>query len=555
MMESTLLVRVSSLSMMMMMRCRYHHGFLMNRSAGAALAWNPSTMTSWTSSQRIQQQSTLASGPLAMKKTATTTTTTTATKTTTTKKKKMTKAQKLAGGMHRDWLKKQKRKRGLHIAAQWKRILSKCDYWWSSANLPTDDFLKSTLRKHDGWCPICTLLTFRSFQQWVTSPRTIVDALTSSAAEAKWRVQERPDIDSGKPQWFVRRTNVTVATIDQWEQEREQQENENETTTAASRAAKKRRQLIKSLPAYSLPKDSKIILVQEPSQLASLCDKLYEAMQLDQQHSNKNMMTALDVEYATLEMDIRQTLPAMMQLAVPTRTNNSSSSSSSSSCMIIGLIWLHKFPLFGQTIMNPNIVPNPDHCMSLLNNTKRTTSITNSTQQGNDIMDNIITDPHFHAYDPLRQLLMDSSVTKVGLAIHQDVSNLLKWWGIQSKDQAYFVTNVMDLTEDDYYPNNTELLAGGMGTQDGPSLQDLCATILKKQLVKDKTMTNNKAGRKKRRKSKIMKKKIEKLSHWRAKKLTQAMTEYAAQDVAAVVDIYQTLQQQQQQQNNMNRNH
>ena len=74
------------------------------------------------------------------------------------------------------------RHKGLHLAAQWKRVLSATDYWFSEANLLTDEFLRTTLWKHHGWIPVSVLLTFPKFHYW-TSEQLLVDAFSSSAAK------------------------------------------------------------------------------------------------------------------------------------------------------------------------------------------------------------------------------------------------------------------------------------------------------------------------------------------------------------------------------------
>ena len=541
---------------MIMMGCRYQCGLMMIRRSAArvAVSNNIGSHSIVSTKLLLSWQSTVATTkPSRTKKKTKSKGTTTKTTKEEKNKKTKTKNHQQDGERNRDWLKSQHRKKRLHPAAQWKRILSHCDYWWSATNLSTDDFLKTTLRQNDGWCPVPTLLTFRSFQHWITSPLTIVDALTSSGATSKWRVQERSD-SNGKLQWYVRRTTVTAATLDQLDREQEQSDlqaqNQEEEEEETSVHGSKRRQL-RSLPLYTLSKDTEIIVVKKPSDLASLCDKLQKAMQLEP----NSKMLALDVEYATLELDIRRSLPAMLQLATPKLAALSSSSAAASAAAasaaaaskIIGLIWLHKFPHFGQTILNPNIVPNPDHFLqSSYTNTLSATS-TNSRGGNNNIMTSV-TDQHFHEYEPLRQLLADSSIAKVGLGIHQDVTNLLRWWRIPSKDQTYFVTHLVDLKEESF----------GHVDDSHNSLQDICGTILKQQLLKDKTFTiqidtkGNKKKMKKKKKSQRTKKKIVNVSHWRAKNLTEAMKVYSAQDVAAVVDIYNKLKLQQQLDTNKN---
>jgi len=72
---------------------------------------------------------------------------------------------------------KLKRKKSLHPAAKWKRILSACDFWFSRNNLSTDIFLRATLQQHNGYIPISTLLTFPKFHDGrpTTGQRLYVD--------------------------------------------------------------------------------------------------------------------------------------------------------------------------------------------------------------------------------------------------------------------------------------------------------------------------------------------------------------------------------------------
>jgi La domain/3'-5' exonuclease len=72
-------------------------------------------------------------------------------------------------------------KRNLHPASKWKRILSACDFWFSRGNLLTDEFMRETLKRHHGWIPIKTLLTFPKFHHW-TDAQLLVDAFNSTAA-------------------------------------------------------------------------------------------------------------------------------------------------------------------------------------------------------------------------------------------------------------------------------------------------------------------------------------------------------------------------------------
>ena len=74
------------------------------------------------------------------------------------KKRRKVESSRQTSDNHRNLEKK--RFQGLHPAAQWKRILGTCDYWWSPTNLRHDDFLTKGLRQHEGWFPVPSLLTF-----------------------------------------------------------------------------------------------------------------------------------------------------------------------------------------------------------------------------------------------------------------------------------------------------------------------------------------------------------------------------------------------------------
>jgi len=85
------------------------------------------------------------------------------------------------------------RQKNLHPAAKWKRILSACNFWFSRGNLYSDAFLRDTLKQHNGWMPIATLLTFPKFHHW-TDAQLLVDALTSTAAQQKYVLTYDPAV-------------------------------------------------------------------------------------------------------------------------------------------------------------------------------------------------------------------------------------------------------------------------------------------------------------------------------------------------------------------------
>ena len=115
----------------------------------------------------------------------------------------------------------------------------------------------------------------------------------------------------------------------------------------------------KHLPKYTSQR--KVHVIKNPAQLRAFCIKLKKSLErysTSSANSNNNTnatttkTTAIgfDVEYCTLEMDIRNTLPAMLQLASP----------QGDQAGIVGLIWLDKFPDFGRQVMNNSGDSNSD---------------------------------------------------------------------------------------------------------------------------------------------------------------------------------------------------
>jgi hypothetical protein len=99
----------------------------------------------------------------------------------------------------------------------------------------------------------------------------------------------------------------------------------------------------------------------------------------------------LDVEYCSLELDIRM-LPAAMQLSAPGRKGP------------VGVLWLDKFPNHGRDMLSDK------KCA------------------------------------PLLSLLADSTLQKVGVGVSKDAKNLASWWGVDDKKYInHFITNMIDL--------------------------------------------------------------------------------------------------------------
>ena len=70
------------------------------------------------------------------------------------KKAKLESQKAKARNEYRAKVAKLKRRKGLHPAAKWKRIISQTNFWFSDTNLCNDDWLVSELSKDDGWITI-----------------------------------------------------------------------------------------------------------------------------------------------------------------------------------------------------------------------------------------------------------------------------------------------------------------------------------------------------------------------------------------------------------------
>ena len=60
--------------------------------------------------------------------------------------------------------------------AKMKRVLSLCDFWFGKQNLPRDHFIVNTMSQHDGWMPVHVLLSFPKMEKWVDEA-TVIKAL------------------------------------------------------------------------------------------------------------------------------------------------------------------------------------------------------------------------------------------------------------------------------------------------------------------------------------------------------------------------------------------
>lgn len=314
---------------------------------------------------------------------------------------------------------REKRKRGLHAASKWKRILSQCDYWFSNRNLVEDELLKDELRKNDGWCRIETLLTFPKLKHWATA-QNMVDAF-----HAVKRFQLK-NADNNPRKALVRKRGITVDHLEIIAANQELYLNREKGNVDESSAKPKQ----KCLPKYRSHK--KIIVIRNPNQLPGLCDNIRQSINksVGDYNTTDASVLGLDVEFATLELDIRPTLPAMMQLSAPDGP--------------VGLIWLDKLPDHGRGVL------------------------------------------HDPVYAPLTNLLVDPTIVKVGMSIHSDAKYLAAWWGINDNDYVqHFFSNLQDLRD------MPELSDCFTGNDEKTGLVAACATVLKKGLRKRKTTEKN----------------------------------------------------------------
>jgi hypothetical protein len=143
---------------------------------------------------------------------------------------------------------------------------------------------------------------------------------------------------------------------------------------------------------------------------------------VDNNSQAKAYAVACDVEYCTLEYDIRNTLPALIQLSGPTPSGP------------VGLIWLDKFPDHGRDLLT-----NPD-------------------------------------YAPLVSLFSDPKLLKVGVSLTSDTINLAKWCGIDEKSDAdFFFSGIVNIEREIDFEIGSE-----------KSLKALAQSVLQRNLPKIK---------------------------------------------------------------------
>ena len=134
-------------------------------------------------------------------------------------------------------------------------------------------------------------------------------------------------------------------------------------------------------------------VIKNAKQLNSFCRDLNESLNSNTKDDvGGSRAVGFDVEYCSLEMDIRTTLPAMLQLASPDPKGP------------VGLIWLDKFPNHGKYMIG---------------------------------------DPK---YEALLSILSSPDIFKVGAGVTRDAQHLAAWWGISDKDHVeYYLSGMLDL--------------------------------------------------------------------------------------------------------------
>ena len=141
---------------------------------------------------------------------------------------------------------------------------------------------------------------------------------------------------------------------------------------------KKKRIGKSTLPKYT--SDRKIHVITTTKQLKTFCNTLNESGET---------VLGFDVEFCTLDEDLRNSLPAMLSIA---SSDN------------VGLIWLDKFDNNGKDMLS---------------------------------------DPEC---EPLLSLLADSSIQKVGVAVTADAKHLASWWGVTDASfTSHYFSNMVDM--------------------------------------------------------------------------------------------------------------
>jgi len=141
---------------------------------------------------------------------------------------------------------------------------------------------------------------------------------------------------------------------------------------------KKKRIGKSTLPKYT--SDRKIHVIRSTKQLNFFCNTL---------NTSNETVLGFDIEFCTLDEDLRNSLPAMLSIASSDR---------------VGLIWLDKFDNNGKDMLS---------------------------------------DPEC---DPLLSLLADSGVQKVGVGVTSDTKHLASWWGVTDASfTSHYFSNMVDM--------------------------------------------------------------------------------------------------------------
>lgn len=176
---------------------------------------------------------------------------------------------------------------------------------------------------------------------------------------------------------------------------------EMEESTEETEPAKEKKP--KQLPNYKTHRQ--VLLIQDSKKLKIFCDKLMESVRsASAAHGNNPNASAVgfDVEYCSLDLDIRGTLPAMLQLAGPGEASP------------IGLVWLDRFP---------------DHGRKMLGNSK---------------------------YESLLSILADPNILKVGVGASKDAYHLAAWWGVDDREHTgHFFSGITDLEGEDGFQDKS----------------------------------------------------------------------------------------------------
>ena len=198
-----------------------------------------------------------------------------------------------------------------------------------------------------------------------------------------------------------------------------------------SKQPKKKRLGKSTLPKYT--SDRKVHVIRTTKQLNAFCNTV--------KASNETVL-GFDVEFCTLDEDIRNSLPAMLSIA---SSDN------------VGLIWLDKFDNNGKDMLS---------------------------------------DPEC---EPLLSLLADSSVQKVGVAVTSDAKCLASWWGVTDTSfTSHYFSNMVDMnhiTDNDKLCNKSlqEMVAEVL-ERDLPKLKEKDKQMKKEMRKRGKTQAKFKTS-------------------------------------------------------------